>query len=84
MVKDPAVENVAPYFDGENFARHIHCPIRVTVGFIDGVCSPSSVYAAYNTIPATDKQILNETKLGHQNGAKFQEAIKWLYEKIQK
>lgn len=77
-VKEPGMEAMVPYFDGENFAREIHCPIRVTVGFIDTTCSPSSVYAAFNLIPAADKKILPETHLGHQTGKKHSEGMEWL------
>ncbi|MDO4573844.1 MAG: acetylxylan esterase [Planctomycetia bacterium] len=83
-VKDPAAEAVGPYFDGENFARNIHCPIRVTVGFIDTTCSPSSVYAAYNVIPSTDKQMGNEVKRGHATGQKHSDASQWLRKMIGK
>ncbi len=48
--KIASAEKVLPYFDALNFARHIKCPIRMSVGFIDTTCPPSSVYAAYNVI----------------------------------
>jgi cephalosporin-C deacetylase len=34
------------------------------VGFIDGVCPPTSVYAAYNAIKG-QKQIFNDPPSGH-------------------
>lgn len=46
----------ARYFDNVNFAIRAKCQgAAVTVGFIDTVCPPSSVYAAYNvlTMPKT-------------------------------
>lgn len=46
----------ARYFDNVNFATRAKCQgAAVTVGFIDTVCPPSSVYAAYNalTMPKT-------------------------------
>ncbi|GAA5136376.1 acetylxylan esterase [Prosthecobacter algae] len=46
----------ARYFDNVNFALRAKCQgAAVTVGFIDTVCPPSSVYAAYNvlTMPKT-------------------------------
>ena len=77
-VKAPEAVKAVQYTDGVNFARKITCPIRVTVGFIDTTCSPSSVYAAFNVIPAQDKQIWNETLLGHATGEKARDAFNWL------
>ena len=49
---NPAYAKCASYFDGAYFARRIKCPIWINTGFIDRVCPPSSVFAAYNSIPA--------------------------------
>lgn len=53
-----------PYFDGANFAARIRCPIRVSVGFIDWCCDPTSVYAAYNRVK-TEKDIVHGVRRGH-------------------
>ena len=49
---DPAVAKTMSYYDNVFFARRIKCPIYICTGFIDTVCSPTSVYAVYNNIPA--------------------------------
>jgi cephalosporin-C deacetylase len=36
------------YFDGVNFAARAKCPTLFSVGLMDEVCPPSTVYAAYN------------------------------------
>ncbi len=55
------------YFDCVNFATRAKCKgAAVTVGFIDGVCPPTSVYAAYNALP-TPKEIYNDIAAGHTN-----------------
>lgn len=77
-VQDSKVEEMGPYFDGVNFARWIHSPIRITVGFIDQTCSPSSVYSAFNVLPSADKQILTEPHRGHSIGEKHNQAMEWL------
>lgn len=59
LTEGQAVEaelQTARYFDNVNFATRAKCQgAAVTVGFIDTVCPPSSVYAAYNvlTMPKT-------------------------------
>ena len=60
-----AAEKWAPYFDGENFAARITCPVRVVAGFSDCVCTPCGVYAAYNLIPSKDKKIVHGLGMGH-------------------
>jgi cephalosporin-C deacetylase-like acetyl esterase len=60
-----AEARVAPYFDAMNFAARIKCPTVVTVGFIDRVCPPTSVYAAYNAIPSSDKRIIARPLMAH-------------------
>lgn len=60
----PGSLEMSAYFDAVNFARNITCPAVVTVGFIDRTCSPSSVYAAYNTIPVR-KTIINRPAMSH-------------------
>ena len=61
---------MSAYFDTVNFARFIKCPILFCVGFIDGTCSPGTVYAAYNTITAP-KRIFNEPTMGHGWSKRF-------------
>lgn len=46
------IAKTAAYYDNVNFARHIKCETYMTTGFIDVVCVPTSVYAAYNNLPA--------------------------------
>jgi cephalosporin-C deacetylase-like acetyl esterase len=60
------VAKCASYFDGVYFAKRIKCPIYLYTGFIDVVCAPTSVYAAYNNIPAeTFKSIYTVPTAGH-------------------
>jgi cephalosporin-C deacetylase len=49
---DERVFRTLSYFDGMNLAADIACPTLVTVGLEDMVCPPSTVFAAYNRIPA--------------------------------
>jgi cephalosporin-C deacetylase-like acetyl esterase len=70
MVKGKTDEERAPYlaasryYDAVNFARFITCPAVICAGFIDGTCSPSSVYAAYNEINAP-KRMFHGVTQGH-------------------
>ena len=81
---DKVTDEWLPYYDAINFARHIKCPIRIIVGFIDGTCSPSSVYAAFNSIPSSDKAIVNETDMSHSTRQSYYNAQTWMRDIIKK
>jgi len=49
---DDQVFRTLSYFDVMNLAADIACPTLVTAGLEDMVCPPSTVFAAYNHIPA--------------------------------
>ncbi len=79
---DPEKLKMSGYFDAVNFSRTITCPIIVSVGFIDTTCSPSSVYAAYNTIQSS-KMIFNEPDMGHSQSKRFGAyQTEWLKSKL--
>ena len=64
--ENPAYAKCAAYFDGAYFAKRIQCPIWFSTGFVDRVCPPSSVFAAYNSIPAgVEKHIQTSPRGGH-------------------
>ena len=42
------VFNTLDYFDGVNFAARAQAPALFSVGLMDDVCPPSTVFAAYN------------------------------------
>ena len=50
-VVNPDAVKTLPYFDAAFFAKRIKAEAYLTVGLIDVTCSPTSVFAAYNSIP---------------------------------
>lgn len=72
---DAKVLEVARYYDGMNFATRTKAGGVFTVGFIDGTCPPTSVYAAYNNF-AGPKEIYNDIKAGHTNTPKATETMR--------
>jgi cephalosporin-C deacetylase len=46
--KIDTVFNTLAYFDGINFAAHTHAQALFSVGLMDEVCPPSTVFAAHN------------------------------------
>ena len=67
------------YFDGSVLARHASAPALFSVGLMDSVCPPSTVYAAYNAY-AGEKQIHEYPYNGHEGGSFNHEAVQleWL------
>ena len=54
----------AAYYDVVNFARNVKVPGMYTWGFNDDVCPPTSMYSAYNVIPAK-KDLYLALETGH-------------------
>jgi len=59
------------YFDAVNFAVRARCSALFSVGLMDEVCPPSSVFAAYNHF-AGPKQIRTWRYNHHEGGGPFQ------------
>jgi cephalosporin-C deacetylase-like acetyl esterase len=72
---DAKVLNAARYIDCMNFATRTKAGGIFTVGFIDGTCPPTSVYAAYNNF-AGPKAIYHDIKVGHTNTPKASETMR--------
>ena len=46
------------YYDVVNFARHLKCPVRMTWGFNDITCPPTTSYIVYNVISSPKDALL--------------------------
>lgn len=62
----------AKYFDAANFAAFIDKPALLSVGFLDTMCEPSSVYVAFNNLKGP-KKIFHCTQYGHGWGIRGNE-----------
>lgn len=73
------VFNTLSYFDGLNFAARAQCPTLFSVGLMDEICPPSTVFAAYNHY-AGPKRITVWQYNHHEGGETFQaiEKVKFL------
>ena len=72
---DAKVLEASRYYDVVNFATRTQAAGIVTVGFIDGVCPPTSVYAAFNAL-TNAKQIFNDPLSGHTVTPRASEAMR--------
>jgi cephalosporin-C deacetylase len=77
--KVDAVFNTLSYFDGVNFSARAKAKTLFSVGLMDEVCPPSTVYAAYNHW-AGEKEMKVYTYNGHEGGQSYHnvEKVKFL------
>ncbi|GAA0459905.1 cephalosporin-C deacetylase [Paractinoplanes deccanensis] len=71
------------YFDGVHFAARATAPALYSVGLMDDVCPPSTVYAAYNHY-AGPKQMQVWPYNRHEGGGSYQAPIQlpWLRDQL--
>jgi cephalosporin-C deacetylase len=67
------VHTTLSYFDGVNFAARATAPALFSVGLMDPVCPPSTVYAAYHHYRGP-KRITVWPYNAHEGGATYQQA----------
>lgn len=70
--KVEVVFHTLSYFDGMNFAARAHAPALFSVGLMDDICPPSTVFAAYNHY-AGPKEIRVWPYNRHEGGQAFQD-----------
>lgn len=69
--REERVLRTLAYFDGVNFAARATAPALFSVGLMDEVCPPSTVFAAYNHY-AGEKDIRIWRYNHHEGGASYQ------------
>jgi cephalosporin-C deacetylase-like acetyl esterase len=63
----PEYAKCAPYYDCAYFAKRVKCPIYFNTGFMDTVCPPSSVFTAYNSVPAGVEKHMQTSPTGEHS-----------------
>ena len=71
---DPKSMEAARYVDCMNLATRARASAIFSVGFIDTVCPPTSVYATYNNLPG-EKRMVHEPLMGHSGTPRINEAF---------
>ncbi len=72
------------YFDGAVFARRATAPALFSVGMMDDIVLPSSVFAAFNRYGCEDRDIAVYEYNGHEGGQLFhwQRQVDWLRDRL--
>jgi len=76
---DPAIFETVRYVDGMNMAARTKARAILTVGFIDGTCRPTSVYAAYNNLQGP-KEMMIFPLMGHETRREIWAAFDKMFE----
>ena len=68
------------YFDAVNFARRVNVPALFSVGLMDPIVLPSTVFTAYNHLGSEDREIEVYPYNGHEGGghAHWVRQARWL------
>lgn len=68
------------YFDGVNFAKRLDVPALFSVALMDNIVLPSTVFAAFNHLRSTDREIEVYAYNGHEGGQFLQwtRQARWL------
>lgn len=78
--RESTVLTTLSYVDGVCFARRANAPAVFTTSLMDTVCPPSTVFAAFNTYAAPDKQIWTHSHNGHEGGG-TEDAVRYVSER---
>jgi len=83
----PMAFETLSYFDGVNFAKRATAPALFSVGLLDPVCPPSTVYAARNhwgAGEAVEADIVEYPFNEHEGGAAahWPRQVAWLAERL--
>jgi cephalosporin-C deacetylase len=72
------------YVDAATLATRATAPALMSVGLMDAVCAPRTVFAAYNGYGSSDKDIAIYPYAGHEGGGQRQEwrKLEWLRSRL--
>ena len=72
---DPRLIETVRYYDAVNFAPRIKAETFVTVGYIDHICPPTGIFAAYNRLGGK-KQIWEHLDTGHVSRPDYEARVR--------
>ena len=70
------------YFDAVNFARHISCPVRMTWGYNDDVCTPTTSYAVWNTLTCPKEAVITPVNEHWTSADTEQGHMEWILQHL--
>ncbi len=65
------------YVELNNFTERIQCPTLISVGHVDALCVPSTIFSAYNRLQVKDRHLEYCPYAGHESGLMTELMITW-------
>ena len=78
---DNIIRNLA-YYDVVNFARHISCKVRMTWGYNDNVCPPTTSYAVWNSLNCPKEALITPVNEHWTSEATEREHLEWMLKNL--
>lgn len=78
----PQVIATLQYYDVINFCRNIKCPVRMTWGYNDSTCPPTTSYAAWNVITAPKEPVITPINEHWTSETMERQHWEWIRERI--
>lgn len=72
------------YYDVINFCRYVKCPVRLTWGYNDSTCSPTTSYAAWNTLTCEKESFITPINEHWTSESMERQHMEWIMDKIKK
>lgn len=76
------VINVLQYYDVINFCRLIKCPVRLTWGYNDSTCPPTTSYAAWNVLSCQKESFITPINEHWTSESMERQHMDWIVSKI--
>lgn len=70
------------YYDVINFCRYVKCPVRLTWGYNDSTCSPTTSYAAWNTLTCEKESFITPINEHWTSESMERQHMEWIKDKI--
>ncbi len=76
--------NTLSYYDVINFCRYVKCPVRLTWGYNDSTCPPTTSFAAWNTLKCPKESFITPINEHWTSETMERQHMEWILQKIQK
>lgn len=74
--------NTLAYYDVVNFCRYVKCPVRMTWGYNDSTCSPTTSYAAWNTLQCEKHSFITPINEHWTSETMERQHMEWIKERL--
>lgn len=70
------------YYDVVNFCKYVKCPVRLTWGYNDSTCSPTTSYAAWNSLKCEKEAFITPINEHWTSETMERQHMEWIKSKL--